>query len=157
MVMVEQNPYLEQEVMTASPAKLRWLLINKAVQLSRGVEELWQNAEHARSIEWTVWLRDVLNELLAGIHGSDEIAKRVSDLYIFMLKLLTEAELTKDVHKIHELVELLEIESETWMMLQRETQPAAQVPIAPPQSAVAAPIVSPLMDLGDSGSLCLDA
>ncbi len=40
MIESRENPYLEQEVFSASPAKLRWLLINKGLQLTRIIEQL---------------------------------------------------------------------------------------------------------------------
>ncbi len=114
------SPYLEQEVLNASPAKLRWLLINKAVQLTRVAKQLMAD-NNPEATQWSLWLRDVLNELLAAVHGTDELAKRVTDLYIFMLKLLTEAERDRKPEQLGELQALLEIEAETWMLVQQKS------------------------------------
>ncbi len=126
------NPYLEQEVLTASPAKLRWLLLQKSLNLTQITIELWKSGDFKGSQQWTVWLRDVLNELLCGVHGTDDLAKQVTDLYIFMLTLLTEAELQSNVTKLQELKGLLEIEAETWMQVQLKLSgKPASAPIAP--------------------------
>ncbi|MCC6512147.1 MAG: flagellar protein FliS [Pirellulaceae bacterium] len=121
MLDLPANPYLEQEVLTASPAKLRWLLINKSVQLCRIVDQLWQVHDYAAASQWTLRLRDVITELLSGVHGTDPLSKRVADLYVFMLKLLTQAEQSQEIKQLHELQGLLEIEAETWLLVQQQS------------------------------------
>lgn len=138
-----ENPYLEQEVFSASPAKLRWLLINKGLQLTRIVETLWVEKDPTVG-QYTVWLRDVLNELLAAVHGQDALARNVADLYIFMAKLLTSAEQTQNLDEIRQLRSLLEIEAETWQLVQQAQSTAnAAMPSLP---------VTP-----SDGSFCVDA
>lgn len=129
MLQPGENPYLEQEVFSASPAKLRWLLINKGLQLTRMIEALWEQNDTGAG-QYTVWLRDVLNELLSAVHGQDALAKKVSDLYIFMAKLLTSAEQKNSLDEIRQLRSLLEIEAETWQMVQQAQSGSA--PIAAP-------------------------
>lgn len=146
------NPYLEQEVLSASPAKLRWLLIEKCVKLSQVIAELWKSNELALADQWSLRLREILTELIGGIHGSDAIAKQVSDLYVFKLKLLTEAELNRDLKKLAQLRSLLEIEAETWLLVQQK--------LAQPHTTSAPP--APMggiwgSSVGNESSLCIDA
>lgn len=139
-----ENPYLEQEVFSASPAKLRWLLINKGVQLTRIIEQLWQEKDSAA--QYTLWLRDVLTELLAAVRGQDELARKVADLYVFMAKLLASAEQHQSISEIQQLRSLLEIESETWMLVHQAQSPSF------PAAAM------PNLAVGSSeGGFCLDA
>lgn len=138
-----ENPYLEQEVFSASPAKLRWLLINKSIQLTKNIEQLWREND-AGAAQYTLWLRDVLNELLAAVRGQDELAKKVADLYVFMAKLLTSAEQTRSLSELEQLRSLLEIESETWLMVVQ-----AQTPASPTIPSVPASTIE--------GGFCLDA
>ena len=151
------NLYLEQEVLSASPAKLRWLLIDKCVKLCRVVSELWKAGDHTLAGQWTLRLREILSELLSGIHGTDVVAKQVSDLYIFNLQLLTEAELTHDRTKLAQLQSLLETEAETWALVQ---QKLADIPAVP---AVTAPPPAPMGGIWSGSasspdtSLCIDA
>lgn len=143
MIDSRENPYLEQEVFSASPAKLRWLLINKGVQLTRIIDQLWQDNTPGAA-QYTVWLRDVLNELLAAVHSQDALAKKVTDLYIYMAQLLTTAEQKQSLEEIRQLRSLLEIEAETWQMVQQ-----AQVSSNPIMPAL--PVTS------SDGGFCLDA
>lgn len=143
MVESRENPYLEQEVFSASPAKLRWLLINKGIQLTRIIEQLWQDKDPAAA-QYTPWLRDVLTELLAAVHGQDVLAKKVSDLYVFMAKLLAASEQTKNVEEMRQLRSLLEIEAETWQMVQQAQTNAS-------------PIIPTLPTTTSEGGFCLDA
>ena len=143
MIESRENPYLEQEVFSASPAKLRWLLINKGIQLTRIIEQLWQDQSPAAA-QYTPWLRDVLNELLAAVHGQDVLAKKVADLYVFMAKLLTTAEQTQNVAEIQQLRALLEIEAETWQLVhQAQTNASPSLPTLPTTTS--------------DGGFCLDA
>lgn len=168
------NLYLEQEVLNASPAKLRWLLIARGVQLCRVIAELWRAGDHALGDQWSLRLHDVLNELLSGVHGKDPISAQVADLYVFMLKQLTQAEQAHSLPQLGQLQELLEIEAETWLLVQqdlaghRSTAPissAAQTSAAPhlgtPRpGSPGAPFFQQLQHdaaAAIDGSLCIDA
>ena len=148
------NPYLEQEVLSASPAKLRWLLIDKSIKLSQVVGELWRTGDVAWADQWSLRLREILNELLGGIHGQDAVAKRVSDLYVFKIQLLTEAELTRDIAKLGQLRDLLEIDAETWRQLQQKLAQAPPSAHAAPPPPLGGLWSSPI---GNETSLCVDA
>jgi flagellar secretion chaperone FliS len=158
----EQNPYLEQEVLTASPARLRWLLIQKAAGVCQVVQGLWREQQTELAAQWLIRVRDLLNELLAGVQGQDPLAKQVADLYVYMLTLLTRAEIGHDPALLGQLQSLLEIELETWSLVQQQLSgglPAQSAGTAPAAQSVAVP-PAPL-GLGDfsasEGSLCLDA
>ena len=153
------NLYLEQEVLSASPAKLRWLLIDKCVKLAQVTAQLWRASDFAVADQWSLRLREILNELLSGVHGTDALAKQVSDLYIFKIKLLTEAEQSRDLVKLSQLQELLETEAETWLLVQQKlssaqysTEPqSGNLPPPPPMGGLWSSSV------GNETSLCIDA
>ena len=142
--MLDSNPYLEQEVLTASPARLKWLLLRKGVDLCQVVEQLWAQNQDSLAKQWTIRLRDILGELLAGVTGQDPLSRKVADLYVFSLKLLTTVELERNVSKLRQLRKILEIEEETWQLVQRQAalnstptsaSPSQRVPVVPPTSA----------------------
>lgn len=147
------NLYLEQEVLTASPAKLRWLLLQKSVHLCDAVGELWRAGDTATGDQWSLRLREILTELLSGIQAKDELAKQVSDLYVFMIQQLTRAEKSRDLAVLGDLRGLLEIETETWRLVQQNFADARGTVVTPPLEP------SPLWNTasGSEGSLCLDA
>lgn len=147
------NLYLEQEVLTASPVKLRWLLLQKSVNLCEVVSELWRAGESATADQWSLRLREILTELLSGVQGTDILAKQVADLYVFMIAQLTQAEQNRDLAILADLRGLLEIETETWRLVQQNAAGARGTAVAPPLDP------APLWNTGSSSesSLCLDA
>lgn len=153
---IEQNPYLEQEVLTASPARLRWLLLQKSVSLCKVVHGLWTEGQFDLAAQWQIRVRDILNELLGGVKGQDLLAKQVTDLYIYMITLLTQAELHRDREPLEDLMSLLEIELETWTLVQHQLAGTQRPHLT--YSATAMPRLD-LTELSgnDSSSICFDA
>lgn len=134
------NPYLEQEVLSASPAKLRYLLIDKAYSLCGVVDQLWKNGDHLIADQWLLRIRDILTELLSGVTDREmPLSKNVSDIYIFMINLLTKTENSRDPKLLADLRSILEIERETWQLFCRNevnqtlgTSTASNAPAIPP-------------------------
>jgi|694.fasta_scaffold10015_10 flagellin-specific chaperone FliS len=115
--------FLRQEVESASPAKLHFLLLQKAHGLSILIGDLWRKQDYSGAAQWVILVRDILSELLAGIvDSSHPLAKQQSDLYVFLSKLLIAAELDHDVIAVDNMREILDIEKTTWEMLVRREQ-----------------------------------
>ncbi len=153
--MQESNPYLEQEVLTASPARLKWLLLRKGVDLCQVVEQLWSQNQDNLASQWTVRLREILGELLAGVTGTDPLSRKVADLYVFTLKLLTTVETERNVPKLRQLRKILEIEEETWQLVLRQANlPNTQA--APILANQPTPIVAPVSVLGTGESFSME-
>jgi len=113
--------YLESVVRTASPAKLRLMLIERAVGVSESLENAWRENPGQGANEQSLKLFELINELLRGVVGSkqgdgEEICKQVSDLYVFLLQHLLAAEQASDVASIEEIRAVLQVEAETWRM-----------------------------------------
>ncbi len=125
--MIDNAAFLTQEVESASPAKLRWLLLQKAHGLTVYVRDLWLlgNAEEAN--QWVILIQDIFTELLEGIvDPKHELAKQQSDLFIFLTKLLVQSAQTLDVPSLENISEILQIEKESWeMLVRRELSGAA--------------------------------
>ena len=111
--------YLETAVRTASPAKLRLMLIERAVGLCQVISQRWRESQPELGYdEQTLHLRDILTELLSGVGKSDlPVALQVADLYVFLSKHLTSAEMMRDVTMIDEIRLVLETEAETWRIV----------------------------------------
>ncbi|RMF41546.1 MAG: flagellar protein FliS [Planctomycetota bacterium] len=117
------NPYLRQEVLSASPVRLRWMLIRRAEELCGLVEQFWDQGEDRQAAQWLLRIREILGELLDGITGGDNpLARTVADFYVFLLKLCYQAERDRDAERLRTLRELLAIESETWQMVIRKME-----------------------------------
>lgn len=114
--------FLQQEVASASPAKLHWLLLRRAHTLTVTIGDLWAKGDFAGAQQWIILVRDILSELLAGIVDPyHPLARQQSDLYIFLSALLATAEQGNDVAALKDLREVLEIEMISWeMLVQRE-------------------------------------
>ena len=118
--MLNTDAFLLQEVESASPSRLRWLLLQKAHGLSIHVRDLWLNGNSDDAQQWLILIQDIFTELLSGIiDPKHQLAKQQSDLYIFLIKLLVQSGQTQDVHSLNSLTEILAIEKDTWEMLVR--------------------------------------
>jgi flagellar protein FliS len=118
--MIDLEAFLRQEVESASPAKLRWLLLQKAHGLTLVVRDQWLKGQVFEARQWVIRIQDILTELLEGIvDPKHELAKQQSDLYVFLSKLIALADQNQDVQSLDSLREILEIEKETWEMLAR--------------------------------------
>ena len=119
--MIDTDAFLRQEVESASPAKLRWLLLQKAHGLTLSVRQLWQRGQAEEAKQWLILTQDIFTELLEGIvDPKHELAKQQSDLFVFLTKLLIAAGQNQDVQILGSVAEILEIEKDTWEMLVRK-------------------------------------
>jgi flagellin-specific chaperone FliS len=116
--------FLQQEIGSASPAKLHWMLLRRAHALSVSISDLWSKGDFAGANQWIILIRDILTELLAGIvDPKHPLARQQSDLYIFLSVLLSTAEQGRDIDALKDLREILEIEMISWeMLVERDTQ-----------------------------------
>ncbi len=113
------NQYLEATVLSASPARLRLMLLERSTETAAMLSASWRSKETKGSNEHSVRLLDLLTELLSGVKGGkskqeQEICSRVADLYVFLAKHLVTAEAYSDFGAIDEIKLVLEAETETW-------------------------------------------
>ncbi len=107
--------YLQSTVFTASPARLRFMLLERAVLLVEAIHEERRRNPEILVNERTITLRDILGELLNGVGKSqDKLALQVADIYVFMIQELTFAEREPGLDRIKSIGMVLEIELETW-------------------------------------------
>jgi flagellin-specific chaperone FliS len=119
---MDSEAFLRQEVESATPAKLRYLLLQKAHGLTEIVRDQWQKGLVSEARQWVIRIQDILGELLEGIvDPKHELAKQQSDLVIFLLKLVVLADQTQDLQALNSVRQILEIEKDTWGMLARRS------------------------------------
>ncbi len=125
--------YLDSAIRGASPAKLRLLLLQRAVDVAATLSRVWRNGQLLGSNEHSLTLLEILGELLSGVSGSKDVGEKklcnqVADLYVFLTKHLVFAEQHSDADAIDEIRMVLEVESETWRAVcARELAPAKSV------------------------------
>lgn len=111
------NPYLQQEVLTASPIRLRWMLVKRAEELCGVIGPMWQAGDSEQAAQWLIRLRDILGELLEGVRdAAHPLSKSITDFYVFLLQTLGEVEISQSVPRLETMRELLAIDAETWRL-----------------------------------------
>ncbi len=114
----DTTPYLQQEVLSASPARLRWMLIARAAELCGFVDQLWSNGQVALGNQWLLRIREILGELLDGVKDSQNpLSTPICDFYLFLLQVTLEVDKHQDRERLKVLAELLAIEAETWRLV----------------------------------------
>ncbi|MEX0825112.1 MAG: flagellar protein FliS [Pirellulaceae bacterium] len=143
--------YLQNLVRSASPARLRLLLIERAIEVAESLANSSSpgavagppDAYHGKNsamvrAEQTIRLREILGELLNGVVNKElDVAKQVADLYVFLLQFLGEAERDDNREQWVRIADILRIEQETWSeVCDRLTRPAKTAPASGPAPAV---------------------
>lgn len=132
------DQYLQNSVLSASPARLRLMLLDRSVGLVEAILDYRRRDSETLTDERTLLLRDILGELLSGIsRDSNDLTVRIADLYVFLLQELTRAEQEPGLERIASIGSILRIEQETWRQV---CEAAAKRQIAIP--AVRPPHVS---------------
>jgi len=130
------NAYLRTKVMTASPEELRLMLLDGAIKFARQGREGMEQKDYEASFNGLSQCRNIVLELITTIRPEfdPELSERVQSLYTFMYQELVEASFEKQPERIGRVIELLEYERETWVMLMerlaRERQPDGAPPVA---------------------------
>jgi flagellar protein FliS len=113
------DAYLESLVRTATPQRLRLMLIDGAIRFARQALANWDREEHRTAVyESIVRCRAIIMELYGSIQqDASPVAKQVASIYLYLFRLLAEAPATHDAQKVREVMGVLEEERETWRQL----------------------------------------
>lgn len=113
------NPYFRQQVLTASPEKLRLLLLEGCVRFMRqGRESMVQKHWEGVYANFTS-AKDIILELLSTMKPevAPEVCANVSSILTFVYNHLTQASFEKDLGKVDQCIKIMEYECETWRMV----------------------------------------
>jgi flagellar protein FliS len=171
MTLSAADSYLETRVLTATPQRLRLMLIEETLRRVRAADEAWAAG---RTVEGEVACsraREVVAELIAGIHpDGNEVAKRVLGIYLYLFSTLTEASLSADRNRLIHIVRVLEEERQTWQAVCEQQPERLEATSGPGRQAeelapsIVAPHWSPNYPAGQpsgpettTGSFSLDA
>ena len=123
-----REAYLEAQIMTATPQKLRLMLIEGGIQFARQTIRHWNEDRNEEAFESLTRCRRVVTELLGSIRlDQTALTQTMSGLYAFLFKTLTEAMATRDVKKMEDVIRVLEEERLTWQEV------CQQLPEVPPE------------------------
>ncbi len=110
-----RDAYLETQLLTAPPQKLRLVLIDGAVRFARKTLEHWDAGRNEEACESLIRCREIVSELLSSVKIDESpLARTVASVYTFLFQLLTEAQLRRDGQKLQAAIKILEVERETW-------------------------------------------
>lgn len=126
MTQSAHETYWETQVLTATPQRLRLMLIEGALKFGRQALECWDEPQ-LRPQRFSALAR--CNDILAELYGSirpqeSAVSAQVQELYRFLLVHLAKVSSSDDVQPLRELLEVLESERETWRQV-CETMPEA--------------------------------
>jgi flagellar protein FliS len=117
-----RDAYLETQLLTAPPQKLRLVLIEGAIRYARKTLEHWDSQQNEDACESLIRCREIVSELLSSVKiDESSLARRVAGVYTFLFQTLTEAQLRRDRQKLQEAVAVLEVERETWQQVCEQT------------------------------------
>lgn len=126
MTAEHRDTYLEAQVRTATPQKLRLMLIDGALRFARQAEASWAEPLSADSMEALRRCRAILAELHATVRKDQvDVARQVADLYFFLYRLVVTVQADEDRKSLQDIVRILEEERKTWQLL------CEQLPEAP--------------------------
>ena len=113
-----QNAYLEAQANTATPQKLRLMLIDGGLRFARQTLDHWENGCDSEAREACRRCRDVLLELLSSLKTEkSDIANQMADVYLFLVRTITQAEVDGDPLWVDKVIKVLEVERGTWQEL----------------------------------------
>jgi flagellar protein FliS len=159
----KNNDYLATEVMTASPQRLKLMLIDAAIRYIHRAKQLIGEGDNVEGSESLIRAQHVVGELLSGLDPSQttELSRKIAAIYMFVYRSLIDSALTHDLTKADEALRVLHEERETWQQVCLQLADAAPADNAAEVStpaAAAAPIM-PMLDTSDvpSGGFSIQA
>ena len=114
-----RETYFETQVLTATPQKLRLMLLDGALTYARRADQHWRQGRLYEGGEAVIACQRIITELLRGLKAelAPELVGNVASIYNFISRMLIEAGLKQDAAKLSEAVKVLEIERETWRLV----------------------------------------
>lgn len=128
--------YREQMVMTASPAKLIELLLDKAITVIEDAKVLINEKNFKGANEKIIRAQDIVMELNLSldVEKGGDLAKNLRALYNYMYRTLVEANIKKDVKKLDEVKILLSDLLSTWQeAMKKAGSTASQIDVNKPR------------------------
>ena len=141
--------YLATQITTATPQKLRLMLVEGAIRFGIRAQSLWNDEREAEAMEALIRCRQIVAELMAAVkEDGSPLSGKITALYTFLFRTLTESQLNQDAAKLAEVLEVLQVERETWSQVCEKlgsTQEQA-TPVITSDDPVALAAVAPIIE-----------
>jgi flagellar protein FliS len=112
------DTYLETQIVTATPQRLRLMLITAAIRKLRQVQAAYQAGQTPSGDEALAACREIVTELIAGISPQKSpLVQRVLGLYVYIYSQLVELRVHRDPAVIQKLLGILSEEEQTWQQV----------------------------------------
>ena len=165
------DSYLEAQVTTATPQRLRLMLIEAAIRYLKQTLRSWEDDKNDEALATLIRVRSIIAELLSSIQpDKTELTQKVAGVYVFLFNALTKAQLRRDTKGIEETIEVLEVERETWRLVceklphipvptKADANKPREITAAEAQQTLAKYAPPPVSDMGGAsdGGLVLEA
>ncbi len=137
--------YLRTKVLTATPQELRLMLIDGAIRFARMGREGLQKRDFEQAFNGVSQCRAIVLELMTSVRRehNPELCDRVQSVYMFLFNELINASMEKDPSRMDRVIELLEFERETWVLLMEKLREEAAGRSPPPAPQTGQPSESP--------------
>lgn len=113
------NEYLKAKVLTATPEQLQLMLYDGAVKFTEKAKLALAEKNYEQSYYNLSKAEKILLELNVALRPkvAPDLCKNLSAIYTFCYRKLVEANTTRTVEPIDEVLTLLKYQRETWVML----------------------------------------
>lgn len=113
------NQYLATKVLSASPEQLRLMLIDGAIKFTRQGRDALARKDYEGCFNGYSRAREIILELVTSMRPEvePELCQRLSGIYMFMYGQLVESSANKEPALADKVLELLEYDRQTWVML----------------------------------------
>jgi len=115
-----QNKYLETSVQTASPIQLLILLHDGAIRFSKNAIESIQAKKYDEANINLFKVQNIIKEWMITLDKQSPIAETLMPLYEYFIARLIEANVSKDVAPIQEVLGYITELRETWVQASRQ-------------------------------------
>jgi flagellar protein FliS len=112
------NTYFENQVLTASPERLQFMLLDAALKAARKAEDLLVAQAPVQAGVELATAETILADMLGSMRKelAPDLVEIAGAVYIYMLKQLCDAHLTDDLRALRNAIRVLEVEHETWRL-----------------------------------------
>ena len=111
-----KQSYLQAEVQTATPQKVRLMLIEAAMKNIHRTKKAWEEERFEAGFDSLALSQDIVAELLSSLdkESNPDLAGKIASIYVFVFRCLSEGGMTHDQQKLDDALRVLTSERETW-------------------------------------------
>jgi len=128
--------YLTSQVLTATPAQLRLLLIEGALRFASQAQHLRQKQRNGEAAEAIVRCQEIVSELIASAAAArSDVGRKVASVYLYVHRRLSDAQRSTDSGSLDDVLRILRVERETWQTVCRQLGPGGSAATEEPLPA----------------------